>query len=356
MSNFEPRLSSAGMSGNSLWYSNNPFYQAGYGLPNCTCYAWGRFWEIAGGGSDKRPRLSTANAEDWYNYGDGYERGTTPKLGAVICFADGPFSGDGHVAIVEEIFDDGSITTSNSAYGGDYFYTQRLSPLNNYVPAAGYIFQGFIYNPYAGGQAPPEPDNWITGNRFLSRAEQDNNAIKFYYVMTRLGFSYNAILGMLANLQSESTINPGIWEGLNPYGGGYGLVQWTPYTKYSDWAGSGWENNGQKECERINYESQNGLQWFGNPAAGSIGYPTTPPVSFAQFKESDLDPVTLADYWLLYYEHPREDLLPSRHSENVNNVAYYDDLLGGGGPVPPVGKKFKWWMAKNVIYRRIEGF
>ena len=38
---FEPRLTSAGMRGNPYWYSRNPFYQAGYGLPNCTCYAWG---------------------------------------------------------------------------------------------------------------------------------------------------------------------------------------------------------------------------------------------------------------------------------------------------------------------------
>lgn len=337
------------MQGNRLWYSDNPFYNAGYGLPNCTCYAWGRFWEIQGGTADTRPRLSTANAEDWYNYNDGYTRGTTPQLGAVLCFADGPFSGDGHVCVVEQINGDGSIICSNSAYGGQYFYLTTLYPQDNYVPATGYIFQGFIYNPGGGGGAPPEPDNWISANRFLSGSEMDNNAIKFYYTMTRLGFSYNAILGMLANLQSESTINPGIWESLNPYSGGYGLVQWTPYTKYSDWAGSGWENNGQKECERINYESENGLQWFGNPSAGDIGYPTTPPVSFAEFKTSNLDPVTLADYWLLYYEHPREDLLPSRHSENVNNVQYYNTLLNGGGPIPPQPGKFPWWIAKKML-------
>lgn len=152
MADFVPRLTDYGIQGNPYWYSNNPFYIAGYGLPNCTCYAWGRFWEE--GGSEYRPLLSTGNAEDWYNYNDGYERGSAPALGAVLCLADGPYSGDGHVAIVEQINNDGSIVTSNSAYGGSYWYLQTLQA-PNYLPAAGYVFQGFIYNPHSGGQPVP---------------------------------------------------------------------------------------------------------------------------------------------------------------------------------------------------------
>lgn len=151
---FVPRLSSNGMYNNPYWYSRNPFYLSGYGLPNCTCYAFGRFWEIADINHDysNYPALSTGNAEDWYGYTqDGYERGQEPRLGAVACWADGPFSGEGHVAIVEEIDPDtGIITCSNSAYGGEYFYITHLSP-PNYLPAAGYVFQGFIYNPHSGG-------------------------------------------------------------------------------------------------------------------------------------------------------------------------------------------------------------
>lgn len=117
-----------------------------------TCYAWGRFWECGDVSRDfsNRPNLSTGNAENWYGYNDGYVRGAAPALGAVLCLADGPFSGDGHVAIVEEIFPDGSITVSESAYGGYYFQTERLYP-PNYLPIAGYVFQGFIYNPNGGG-------------------------------------------------------------------------------------------------------------------------------------------------------------------------------------------------------------
>ena len=174
---FEPRLNSNGINGNPYWYSRNPFYLAGYGLPNCTCYAWGRFWEIADIDRDysNRPTLSTGNAEDWFGYtGDGYERGNEPRLGAIICFADGPFSGDGHVAVVEQINDDGSIVTSNSAYGGEYFYTQTLHP-PYYLPASGYVFQGFIYNPYAGISPSPFPvflqKPWLWKRELYNREE-----------------------------------------------------------------------------------------------------------------------------------------------------------------------------------------
>ena len=173
---YEPRLTSDGMLGNPYWYSLNPFYLAGYGLPNCTCYAFGRFWEISDTDHDysNYPSLSTGNAEDWWNYNDGYERGQEPQLGAVICFADGPYSGDGHVAIVEQINEDGSIVTSNSAYGGEYFYTQTLQP-PYYLPASGYVFQGFIYNPYAGTTpTPPTPPYSIGQKPWLWKRELYN--------------------------------------------------------------------------------------------------------------------------------------------------------------------------------------
>lgn len=114
-------------------------------IPNCVGYAWGRFYEILG----KKPKLAKTNAETWYlNTADGYQRGKTPRLGAVICWAKGKAGnaadGAGHVAIVEEIYSDGSILTSNSAYKGTRFYMKKLK--KGYA-MPGYTFQGFIYNP-----------------------------------------------------------------------------------------------------------------------------------------------------------------------------------------------------------------
>ncbi len=123
-------------------------------LPNCVGYAWGRLTEILG---HIPSGLSCGNAEDWWDHDDNFERGDTPKLGAVICWAKGQAhngsDGAGHVAVVEEILDNGDITVSQSGYinpNGDTYFrpnfsTRRISKANGYSFGSGYRFQGFIY-------------------------------------------------------------------------------------------------------------------------------------------------------------------------------------------------------------------
>lgn len=143
MSVFEKRTT-APSKAMDCYYASNPFYQSGYGMPNCTAYAYGRFWELLG----SKPNLSLANAENWYSHNDEYERGLTPKLGAIICFRKGQVGvssdGAGHVAIVEEIYPDGSILISESAWKGSLFKTKILDKNFSY---GNLKFQGFIYNP-----------------------------------------------------------------------------------------------------------------------------------------------------------------------------------------------------------------
>lgn len=160
---YVPRLNSDGMYLNPKWYSQNPFYQSSVGLPNCTCYCWGRFWEISDPQNIgiNRPNLSLGNGKQWWDYNKDnniYDYGQTPKLGAILCFA--PPDGStryGHVATVEQIFSD-HIVTSNSDYDGRYFYTETLYPDGNgkYHHDI-YTSQGFIYNPWA-EQPTPEPE------------------------------------------------------------------------------------------------------------------------------------------------------------------------------------------------------
>lgn len=118
-----------------------------YPLPNCVFYAWGRFFELTG----ETPKLSRGDAENWWdNTSDGYERGKTPKLGAVICWRKGEaFNGNdgyGHVAIVEEIKANGDIVTSESVYGGERFRTRAYTKESGYSFYK-HTFQGFIYPP-----------------------------------------------------------------------------------------------------------------------------------------------------------------------------------------------------------------
>lgn len=114
-------------------------------LSNCVGYAWGRWRCLLG----KYHNLSRANAENWWGYTkDGYKRGQTPKLGAVVCWSKGKVGvesdGAGHVGIVEKITDD-SVVVSMSAYGGTRWFTRTFKKGSyNYN---GFAFQGFIYPP-----------------------------------------------------------------------------------------------------------------------------------------------------------------------------------------------------------------
>lgn len=107
-------------------------------LPNCVGYAWGRWSEILG----KFHKLSRANANQWYgNTRDGYQRSKTPRLGSVVCWDEGKY---GHVAIVEGIYNDGTIIVSNSDYKGSRFYTRKFKPPYHF---GDYKLQGFIHLP-----------------------------------------------------------------------------------------------------------------------------------------------------------------------------------------------------------------
>lgn len=132
--------------GNPFFFSAayNPWVQLGAkpGYHNCTWYAFGRFGEILG----KRPTLPTGNAGTWYPNCHTYKKGSTPKVGAVICWYYST-GGAGHVAIVEEVKANGDIVTSNSGWSGT-----RLFWMQTWTKASGYSggkfrFQGFIYQP-----------------------------------------------------------------------------------------------------------------------------------------------------------------------------------------------------------------
>lgn len=310
------------------YYSANPFYQSGYGMPNCTAYAWGRFYELSG----VRPTLSLGNAEDWYNYSDGYARGRTPKLGAVIVWARGAVGnnddGAGHVAIVEQINADGSIVTSNSAWNSTLFYMQDIG--SDYS-LSGYSFLGFIYNPVdfgSGSFTPPDP---ISANRYLSLEEMQTNATYIYWYLSSRGWTLNAIAGMLGNFQTESTINPGIWQNLAVnVGPAFGLVQWDPYTKYTNWC----EENGldpaamDSALKRIEWELANGEQYY-----PTSGYPET----FAEFKTSTKDPYYLGMAFLLNYERPADQNQPARGEQ----AEYWYTYLSGIDITPGSGTSSK---------------
>ena len=128
---------------NACYYSDdNAFYAASYGMPNCTCYAWGRAYELLG----EKPELCLYDACMWYGYNRErgiYDYGSEPREGAIACweYADG---GSGHVAVVESV-DGDTVTFSNSAYSGAEFYLSSAPADDPSNGIENMIFQGYIY-------------------------------------------------------------------------------------------------------------------------------------------------------------------------------------------------------------------
>ena len=140
---FTARLT-APASNNKYFYDAdyNIFYAAGYGMPNCTAYAYGRAYEILG----SRPNLCPYNAGEWWSYNiknKFYSYGQTPRLGAIACW-DNYDSDTGHVAVVEQISGK-NVTFSESAYGSANFFTQTVSTDDSHMGYSNYRFLGYIY-------------------------------------------------------------------------------------------------------------------------------------------------------------------------------------------------------------------
>lgn len=141
-------------------------------LANCVGYASGRFNEIineARGTTGCAYKGLNCNAE-WFierAHQAGLKTGSTPKVGAIICWqkgsVDGGQDGAGHVAVVEKVNSNGTIYTSESGYGSTAFWNQTRSNSNGrWGCGSGYQFRAFIYLPedvqkVVDGGNTPEP-------------------------------------------------------------------------------------------------------------------------------------------------------------------------------------------------------
>lgn len=72
-----------------------------------------------------------------------------------------------------------------------------------------------------------------------NRFKMDTNAKYIYSFLTKKGFTKAAICAMLGNMQTESSINPGIWEliqnGTYILSKGYGVAQLTSAQNFLEW-------------------------------------------------------------------------------------------------------------------------
>lgn len=219
---FSPRLS-APSSSNKYYYSNlNVFYKYGYGMPNCTAYAYGRAYEILG----SEPKLSWNNAEQWYDYNKSngyYKYGKDPKVGAIACWSYN--GGGGHVAVVEKV-ENGQITFSNSAWSGQNFYLSYASTSdknaggNSWWNFQGYIYLGNFSGSTSTTQATTKKVTYTTGT-------YKTNVDDYLKMRSGAGTSYSSIAfvpnNVTLNVTKVSTAGGYTW-GYTSYNGKTGWV------------------------------------------------------------------------------------------------------------------------------------
>lgn len=338
---YTPRLSSDGMAGNPWWYSDsNPFYLSDYGLPNCTCYAYGRYAEIR----NSFARLPTGNAGDWFDRAkSAFPVSDKPELGAVACWkAKAGTNYSGHVGIVEQINADGSFVTSNSAWRGTYFFLYNCYGDNfqggGWMKSRGYQFQGFILQTSAEESLPE--GNWSaknSGGYARTSGQAKGNAVKiFRWLKSNYNWSLSAICGLLGNIEAECSYNFWLWENgilrsdsnlqYEDYPGqiektghgatknGYGFVQWTPsaqYTKTAEYMsregfGVNYSDSPGKltDAEVQLYaivEQKEGNQWIRDKGqAKKYGYNWT----WSEYQHSQASPENCAFAFMVEYERP----------------------------------------------------
>jgi|SRR5690625_2309345 len=167
---------------------------------------------------------------------------------------------------------------------------------------------------------------WLTEEESLQNAQ---------LVANHFGSSWTpeSISALCGNMRVESSVNPDMYEFGYDWEDdrGYGLVQWTPRSKYWNWA----ENNnlaprdGNSQLARIDYEKENGIQWIAT---------STYPESFDEFSLSKKTLNYLTNAFCWNYERPNqqagEESMPTRIA--FAELCYIElDFSGSPTPQPP---------------------
>ena len=359
MAQYVPRLSQTTPTNiwqNPYWYSSlNGYYMRGYGLPNCTCYAYGRATEL-NGGHIVNGLATHGDGGQWYDLSSPNLRaGNDPRtvqLGDILVFT--PINQEskhqgGHVSVVEEINWNARrpyVKVSESGYRrplssyppsmdwyfhpGTHYIDEKFE--GGWISRWGYYFRG-ILRFLSGPLTPsyPMPSSWISKSYIYDMKEPDmqNNAILIFAYLTNKGWTIEAIAAFLGNVEVESGVSPGCWGlgGANAFG----LVMWTPSQNYTPWAN--WNDyaidDGFRQLEFIDM----GVYCHGTNADGSphLSNTWTPNnhginMTYSEFKSSHRYPEDLAYVFLWGYERAAGDGMIGARRRNAKK--WYNFLQG----------------------------
>lgn len=192
--------------------------------------------------------------------------------------------------------------------------------------------------------------------------EAYDNALTIYSILYSLGWTLEAVCGVLGNIESESGYNPWRWQSDNVLantdtyliehqtGHAYGLCQWDPASKYI-YNGSAYAGYGP------NYSNQTG--WI-NDGSAQLMYlhdqadyiPTgSYPLSYEQYKHATIDSYSI-DYltraWFYNFERGTWD------EGRVAAASYWWNVFNGGPPPPdppdpdPPTRKIPIWLLFKI--------
>lgn len=216
----------------------------------------------------------------------------------------------GHTEMVYQGGNGTGITMGAHGKSGRAFVDQVS--INQKPTRSGY-YQKLFRDPTGSGAGAAVHIWHADGNGFnAGSVEMTDNAFLIWQYFRNLGFTNEAIAGLLGNLQQESTLDP--WRYQNGVGPGYGLPQWDPA---SGWFNYAQRNNidttdptasGEGQCQCINDGESEG-QWLPNTPT-AIEHNTR--YTWAEF--SQLTDVNEAVRAFLYeYERAGTPNLPARY-------------------------------------------
>jgi hypothetical protein len=194
---------------------------------------------------------------------------------------------------------------------------------------------------------------WISDyQKILSESESLNNSQMVINHFVGSDWVKESLSALCGNMRHESFVNPNMYELGKAWeeDRGFGLVQWTPRSKYWNWAvGAGLDPySGDSQLARIDYEVDNNIQYIANGHQKRYGLGTKYDFSFAEFRTNAyaLSVGDLVEAFMWNYEGPNysagTNSLGSRQAF-ANRVFNELDFTGTGtgGPGPGPGPEIK---------------
>ena len=185
---------------------------------------------------------------------------------------------------------------------------------------------------------------------WLTEAQSLQNAQMVVNFLSGKDWSKEAIAALIGNMRHESSINPNMYEYGYLWGDdrGFGLVQWTPRSKFWDWGiGQGYSEtqlrSGDSQLARIDYEVDNNIQYIPNGHSARYGYESKYDFSFAAFRKNTqgLTVNQLTEAFMWNYEGPAYSAGTGSLGERqafanraFNELDWTGSGEGGGGENP----------------------